>query len=204
MEQLGKVAEWNGDRGYGFVQPLEAGLPRVFFHVREYRQDGRRPEAGELVRYRARRQEDGRWRADAVRRAVAPRRREATAPTRSAKRTGGGDAWAVWLAVAAHLVALGWALQSGRLQPLVPLVLLCLCCAAWIACVLDKHAARHGRWRIPESTLHLLELLGGWPGAAAAQQVLRHKTRKLSYRVGFWLAVLANAAVFWGRVLGLF
>lgn len=98
----------------------------------------------------------------------------------------------------------GWALQAGRLDPLLLLVLLALSCITWIAYALDKHAARRGRWRIPGATLHLLELLGGWPGAVLAQRMLRHKTRKTSYRLGFWLAVLANAAASWAWVLGMF
>lgn len=53
----------------------------------------------------------------------------------------------------------------------------------------DKRQARQGRWRTPESTLHLLELLGGWPGGLAAQLLLRHKIRKFSYQVVFWCIV---------------
>lgn len=56
----------------------------------------------------------------------------------------------------------------------------------------DKAAARKDRWRTPERTLHLLALLGGWPGALAARHLLRHKSRKVSFRVLFWLSVLAN------------
>ncbi|SDC14046.1 Uncharacterized membrane protein YsdA, DUF1294 family [Sanguibacter gelidistatuariae] len=56
----------------------------------------------------------------------------------------------------------------------------------------DKAAARGRRWRTPESTLHLLSLLGGWPGALLAQQVLRHKTIKVSFRAVFWCTVVAN------------
>lgn len=196
MEQLGKVADWNQGRGYGFIQPLQAGAPRLFFRASGYRQDGRQPEPGEPVRYSVRRHAGGRGRA------TSPRARTA-APARPRRQPGGGDGWAVWLALAAHLAGLGWALHSGRIPPLVPLALAGLSCAAWVACAWDKHAARHGRRRIAEARLHLLELLGGWPGAALAQRMLRHKTRKPSYRIGFWLAVLVNAAVFWGWVLGL-
>ena len=43
---------------------------------------------------------------------------------------------------------------------------------------LDKRAARNGRWRTPEATLHGLDLLGGIIGGLLMQQVLRHKTAK--------------------------
>ena len=84
---------------------------------------------------------------------------------------------------------------------LAALVLLGLCGVAWIAYVLDKHAARHGQWRIPESNLHLLELAGGWPGAFVAQRMLRHKTRKPGYRIAFWCMVLLNIVATWAWVL---
>ena len=60
----------------------------------------------------------------------------------------------------------------------------------------DKEAARAGRDRISESTLLSLGFVGGWPGALLAQQWFRHKTAKLTFRVRFWLSVLANAALF--------
>ena len=57
----------------------------------------------------------------------------------------------------------------------------------------DKAPARSGRSRTPENTLHGLALVGGWPGAAIAQRALRHKNRKTSFLVVFWLTVLVNA-----------
>lgn len=56
----------------------------------------------------------------------------------------------------------------------------------------DKEAAQSGAWRTPESTLHLLELLGGWPAAFLAQRLLRHKIRKTSYQVTYWGIVLLH------------
>lgn len=54
----------------------------------------------------------------------------------------------------------------------------------------DKRRAVSAGWRIPESTLHLAELLGGWPGALLAQRRLRHKCSKPSYQVVYWLIVI--------------
>lgn len=57
---------------------------------------------------------------------------------------------------------------------------------------LDKRASTRGGWRTSETRLHLVELLGGWPGALLAQRVFRHKTRKTSFQVMFYVAVAAN------------
>ncbi len=60
----------------------------------------------------------------------------------------------------------------------------------------DKAAAIAGKWRVPENTLHLLSLCGGWPGGLIARHKLRHKTKKNNFRIVFWLTVIANIAVF--------
>lgn len=65
----------------------------------------------------------------------------------------------------------------------------------FIAYAIDKSAAVKGNWRIPENHLHLLALFGGWPGAWLAQQSLRHKSRKPSFRVAFLFTVVLNCAV---------
>lgn len=56
----------------------------------------------------------------------------------------------------------------------------------------DKRRAEAGEWRIPESTLHMAELAGGWPGAFLAQRIFRHKISKVSYQVVFWIIVLLH------------
>jgi uncharacterized membrane protein YsdA (DUF1294 family) len=70
--------------------------------------------------------------------------------------------------------------------------------ASFVLYGLDKSAARRGRRRTPELTLHTLGLLGGWPGAFVAQRVFHHKSRKLSFQVTYWLTVVVNcSAIVW-------
>ena len=68
--------------------------------------------------------------------------------------------------------------------------------AAWIDTPLGGMVCVSDRDR-----LHLLELLGGWPGALVARHCLRHKTQKGSYRRGFWFIVLLHLTL-WGLWLG--
>jgi uncharacterized membrane protein YsdA (DUF1294 family) len=69
---------------------------------------------------------------------------------------------------------------------------------------LDKHRAANGGWRVPERTLHTLELLGGWPGALVGQQLFKHKRHKTSFMLIFWgivvLHVGAWALIVWLRI----
>lgn len=60
---------------------------------------------------------------------------------------------------------------------------------------MDKRAAKKDRWRVPEKRLHLLEFCCGWPGALLAQQIVRHKSQKVSFRRIYWLMVFLNVSL---------
>lgn len=65
----------------------------------------------------------------------------------------------------------------------------------YLVCRSDKQKAQAGQWRTSEATLHLLELLGGWPASYFAQRRFRHKISKGSYQFVFWLIVLVYQLV---------
>ena len=79
-----------------------------------------------------------------------------------------------------------------KAPPLILYVYLIASLLTFLKYALDKSAAKKSKWRTPESTLHLLSIIGGWPGALIAQQILRHKSKKLSFRIVFWFTVLLN------------
>jgi uncharacterized membrane protein YsdA (DUF1294 family) len=89
---------------------------------------------------------------------------------------------------------LGVLAALGRLSWLVPAYYAALTLAAFIAYALDKAAAVHGKRRVSERTLHLLAFAGGWPGALAAQRLLRHKTRKQPFQTVYRASVVINCA----------
>lgn len=91
---------------------------------------------------------------------------------------------------------MAWRDQSWLPLALYPAVSLISLLLYWQ----DKHQARSQAWRTPEKVLHACELFGGWPGALVAQQMFRHKTRKLSYQLVFWGIVLLHQ-VFWADYL---
>lgn len=59
----------------------------------------------------------------------------------------------------------------------------------------DKLAARKGWQRVPESTLLVFGLLGGWPGAIVGQQLFRHKTLKKPFKTYFMISLVLNVVV---------
>ena len=93
------------------------------------------------------------------------------------------------------LVLVATATLAGKLPPLVLYLSLGASVVTLAAYAFDKAAAQSGRWRTRESTLHLLSLMGGWPGALVAQRVLRHKSKKQPFQILFWVTVTLNCAV---------
>ena len=218
MEKRGILKSWNDDKGFGFIQP-EGGGEQLFVHISAVRGD-KRPQAGEEVLYIAGSDAQGRPRAQHMRHAglsldrPAIRRKPRPAakasktdqpkvaqPTRKPRRadTPGIRDLPLKLLILAGLCVLPlWGSLSlfsqGELWMVLvyPLVSLFSFCQYW----LDKQSAQKGRWRTPENSLHVAELIGGWPGALIAQQVFRHKTRKVSFQLVFW-AIVALHQAFW-------
>jgi uncharacterized membrane protein YsdA (DUF1294 family) len=61
----------------------------------------------------------------------------------------------------------------------------------------DKLQARNLEWRVRETTLHVLAILGGWPGALVGQHYFQHKTRKTAFLLPFWAIILGWQALWW-------
>lgn len=59
----------------------------------------------------------------------------------------------------------------------------------------DKRAAIRKTWRVPENQLHLLEFLGGSPGAFLAQKIFHHKTKKTSFRIFFFFVLAIQIVI---------
>lgn len=97
------------------------------------------------------------------------------------------------------VLSLACLVAAATMAPLTPLPFIAYPVFSALAFVMyarDKLRAIRGNWRIPESSLHLVEAAGGWPGAYIAQQMMRHKTVKTSYQATFWLIVLLHVG-FW-------
>ena len=84
----------------------------------------------------------------------------------------------------------------------VPMMLVAAYAIASLACfamyAIDKRAAVARAPRTRERTLLLAGLACGWPGAALAQQWLRHKSSKASFQAWFWITVALNVGALAG------
>ncbi|KAN0000786.1 hypothetical protein ACTFIZ_001231 [Dictyostelium cf. discoideum] len=65
----------------------------------------------------------------------------------------------------------------------------------------DKKQAVQHKWRVPEKTLHLTGLLGGWIGGMWAMQAFKHKRSKQSFKNVYFTAVAANVGIVGASIL---
>ncbi len=98
--------------------------------------------------------------------------------------------------------ALAWAVATQALAAWVAWGLLAVNAMTFLAYARDKRAARRGRWRTPERTLHLWSLAGGWPAAWWAQRLLRHKSAKAAFQRVYWGTVVLHGVALGGWLLG--
>lgn len=212
MKKEGKVVRWDSARGFGFISSPDTPVD-VFFHTRDF-QGMAAPHEGMPVTFEEIHVGGKGPRAMSVKtlgsseaRGIDQNSRSATrhprqAPVASALRRRPTNTPALQApAGLVMLLMLGWTalvLWVGRFPALilagVPLLNLLTFYVYWT----DKHAAQTGRWRTKESTLHLFGLLGGWPGAWFAHQILRHKSRKAEFRATYWGTVLVHCAALLG------
>ncbi len=183
MRSKGKVVTWNDDKGYGFIEPLDGGK-QVFMHISALGRRSRRPAAGDVVTYTLSRDDKGRRRAaDAT-----------LSGTQRSSRPSRPRVGAALPLAFVFLAAVGVLAATGIVPGLIPAAYTVMSVVTFGAYAIDKSAARRGRWRTSESTLLLLGLAGGWPGALLAQRSLRHKSRKASFQAAFWITVVLNCA----------
>jgi uncharacterized membrane protein YsdA (DUF1294 family) len=100
------------------------------------------------------------------------------------------------LALLVFAVLFAGALTQWGMSPLVGFIYLLASLLCFGMYALDKAAAKAGRWRTSETTLLLMGLACGWPGAVVAQKLLNHKSSKPSFQGRFWVTVLINVAAF--------
>ena len=194
----GKLVDWKDDRGFGFIKPSRGGKD-VFLHISALKNSSRRPQVGDLISYQLTFDKNARIRAyEAVidnlnnnSTATNYQNRNNFKPTQKTSKLG---LEVLFLSAIPLWGAFDFALKMHNPIPL------CLYPAmsyfTFLLYADDKYRAKHKKWRTPEKTLHLCELIGGWIGAFIAQRKLRHKNKKESYQIVFWLIVIVHIC-FW-------
>lgn len=66
---------------------------------------------------------------------------------------------------------------------------------------IDKRKAIKDKWRIKESSLHLVSFAGGVYGSIAAMLLFHHKTQKIKFCLITALALIVNIALIVGAIM---
>jgi uncharacterized membrane protein YsdA (DUF1294 family)/cold shock CspA family protein len=190
MPHLGLICTWKPENGYGFITP-DAGEPDVFVHIRDIEPNQPSPQVNERVSYELIRESQGRLRATrAVRLEFS-----GAAPQRTATGSQSRDSQAPPAAlvfVVSFAAAITGLTVIGRFPPEITMLYSGMSVGTYLFYAHDKSAAQQKAWRVPERTLQLLAFAGGWPGALAAQHILRHKCSKRAFQWEFWFLVVCN------------
>jgi len=181
---IGKITKWNDDKGFGFITPKSRGKS-VFIHINDFSKRHKRPVQGLSVAYSLSKDSRGRLCATNV------------CPEKGHKKVTKADKQKLLtiFIIGAFISILGGLILLNKLPLTVLVFYLAISVLTFELYARDKSAAQAGKWRVSESTLHLFSLIGGWPGAAVAQSQLRHKSKKVSFRVVYWFTVIINCGV---------
>jgi uncharacterized membrane protein YsdA (DUF1294 family)/cold shock CspA family protein len=181
MRYQGKITNWKDDQGFGFITP-NGGGKQVFVHIKSFSNRQRRPVNNEIVIYELKTDVNGRFNAESVR-FLGERMQSANSSEHS-------NIFLILTAV--FLAFVVGSVISGKLPFAVLVLYLVASVITFGVYAFDKSAASNDQWRTQESTLHFLALVGGWPGALAAQRLLRHKSKKQSFQFVFLATVVFN------------
>jgi len=173
----GQIVEWNDSKGYGFISALE-GEMKVFVHVSSVKNTSNRPKLNDKVTFEVSEDAKGRFNAKNV-----------------VIRGANGFPVTVLFGFTFLSTACASVVVFDGEWVWIPLYLV-TSIMTYLAFFLDKEAAKKGKWRTSENTLHLFSLVGGWPGALFAQFHLRHKSRKQPFKFILWMTIALNIGAF--------
>jgi len=183
-----KIVEWDDQKGFGFLRHRKQ---KLFLHRKNFAERHKRPAKGDKIHYRV--GEDPQGRRCAI---------QATHVN-----DGGKITRLTWLTLVALIIlpamAIGSLTTHHQLPPLyilVPLALINL--VTYFTYRSDKKKARAKAWRTPETSLHLLETIGGWPAALLAQRQFRHKCSKVKFQAIYWGIVIIHIYLATDYLLG--
>lgn len=182
--ETGKITSWNDEKGFGFITPT-SGIKQLFFHIKDFNRKHERPSEGLSVSYLL--SKDSRGRICATDIFPEGNSLEMTFARRQ-------KAFSVF--ISSSFLGVVTVLTLAKKLPIAVLTFYAaISILTFLVYYKDKTAARSGSWRTPENLLHLLSIIGGWPGAAIAQSLLRHKSKKMTFRLFYWLTAVINCTI---------
>lgn len=193
IREQGRLIEWFDEKGYGFIQPLDAKKQKVFLHIKDFAKRGPRPILGCALEYVVMVDSQGRFRAKQITylkaHEVTKKASRLSYDFYSHQRSNIGLMNVLIIVYALVLMVVSAFFQSMNY---VCTFIIIMNVMAYALYKKDKNAALDLAWRVPEQTLHLVAVLGGWPAAYFAQKKYRHKTQKKSFQTIYKCTIILN------------
>jgi uncharacterized membrane protein YsdA (DUF1294 family)/cold shock CspA family protein len=182
--EIGTVTAWNDEKGFGFITSKSGGK-KIFLHINEFSREHKRPIQGLSVKFNRKIDHKGRNFAGNV------------CPLKGHKKIDKANSQLLFSFIISttFFVIIGILVAINKLPIIIIGAYLILSLVAFGMYKKDKSSAKWDEWRTPESTLHLISLIGGWPGALIAQNKLRHKSKKFSFKIVYWVTVIINCSI---------
>jgi len=210
--EKGKIIQWNDSKGFGFILP-ENSNKHIFVHIKSFTDRRIRPSLKEEVTYTVSKKKDGKYSAiDVARASDTPQniqkknqKKKKNLSLKSistkhsnykidSKPTHSINIFYI-IFILSFLSFLLFSFTEGKLPFFIIIIYGVMSIVTYFMYSIDKSKAINDEYRIPELTLYFLSLIGGWMGAMLAQQRFRHKTKKSSFQMIFWITVLLNVSV---------
>lgn len=213
IRKKGKIIQWDDTKGFGFILP-EDSSKHIFVHIKSFVDRRIRPSLNENVTYTIYVDKNDKTSAiNVTRETDKPKvfqqknKKNVTLKSIAHINKNQNNNYKIDYKITHninifHMIfimgfssLLLYFFINGQVPFFIIILYLFMGIITYIAYSSDKSNAITERSRVPERTLHILSLLGGWIGALIAQQRFRHKTKKISFKIVFWITVLLNVSI---------
>jgi uncharacterized membrane protein YsdA (DUF1294 family)/cold shock CspA family protein len=161
----GIIISWKAEQGYGFIENPHGGAD-LFLHINDIK-GKQEPKEGDLVSFQLRPPKNGGKPATYNAKLMRWDKRNILE-------------WCLIGITASIPFMLSLAIVAHN--PYTLILYSSMSVLAFLMYRDDKRRAQQEKWRIPDDSLHLVQLLWGWPGALIAQKVFFHKARKKAFQ----------------------
>ncbi|MDO4449365.1 MAG: DUF1294 domain-containing protein [Moraxella sp.] len=196
----GIILNFDPDKGYGFIHMVSQ--KDLFFHVREYRPN-KQPTVGESVVFELGEDKQGRICATNIQelsfvlqkqhqKQQKIQKRQAYEAYQERRKQKHGVLNTICVIAMSYFALVCIAVLFFNFSKMILFWYVIMSIASFIAYYTDKQYAKTDDWRIPEKTLHIIDVLGGWIGASFAHKFLNHKATKAEFRGMFYITIIAN------------
>ncbi|ATD64357.1 DUF1294 domain-containing protein [Neisseria weixii] len=196
----GEVTSWDDVKGYGFIR-YGSDAQTVFFHISSFHYATARPKIGQSVSFYCKPtvKEERQKAAKVVLRGDEVSLHDDFPSDYNRPRLSTANMPRFLINI---LIATVFTVCVASVSKILAGLYFAVSVVSYLMYKFDKQIARNPKkksyeyqGRIPEKNLHILDTLGGWPGALVSRAVYNHKTSKISFIRLFWLTVAINIAI---------